>query len=298
MSVFDIFLNGIKKTIDNLRMWLILFGVQLVFAVVLLRPLGGQLDKMLGHSLMGQDVLKGIGMQVFLEFIIDYGQSASLEVKLIWIIGLIYLVTSIFFNGGILGVFVRDEQEFSAHRFFGNAGRYFGRFLRLFLFSIVFIIAALLIHTGLGALFNSIAGDSEPLRILFLMIKTGILLFLLFFINMVFDYAKIGTVFRDRKRMCKTALQSWVFVFQNLGRTLKLYYLVALLGLLCFVMYSLVGKLFGPSTSLGILLLLIWQQMYAFCRIGVRLNFYASQTILYKKLTEPYLKAWFKEDTT
>ena len=298
MGIFDIFLSGIKKIIGNLRMWFILFGVQLGFAIVLLWPLGGQLDKMLGHSLMGQDILRGIGMQVFLEFIIDYGQSASLEVKLIWIIGLIYLVTSIFFNGGILGVFIRDDKEFSSNLFFGNAGSYFGRFLRLFLFSIVFIIAALLIHTSLGALFNSIAGDSEPLRILFLMIKTGIFLFLLFFINMVFDYAKISTVFRDRRRMCKTALQSWAFVFQNLGRTLKLYYLATLLGLLCFVIYSLVGKIFGPSTSLGILLLLIWQQMYAFCRIGIRLNFFASQTILYKELTEPYLKAWFKEDTT
>ena len=250
MGIFGIFLNGIKKTLDNLRMWFILFGVQLVFAIVLLWPLGCQLDKMLGHSLMGQEILRGIGAQTFFEFMIGHIQTVSLELNLVWIVGLIYLVTSIFLNGGILGIFVRDEKGFSAHLFFGNAGRYFGRFLRLFLFSIVFIIAALLIIDGLGALFNRIAGDSEPLRIAFWAIKMGILLFLLFFINMIFDYAKIGTVFRDRRGMFKTALQSWGFVFQYLGRTLKLYYLVALLGVLFFVIYSLVGKLFGASTSL------------------------------------------------
>jgi len=241
---------------------------------------------MIGHSLVGQEVLQGTGANVFFEFMAHHSQTVSMEMKLLSIVGLVYLVTSIFLNGGILGVFTRKEEGFSASLFFGNAGRYFGRFCRLFLFSVPFILVAFLMNNGFSTLFGRISGDSEPLKVIFWALRTLILLFLIFFINMVFGYAKIRTVLEERRDMIKTGLRSWGFILQNLGKTLGLYYLVASAGVIFFVLYTGVGKFIGVSTGLGILLLFLWQQLYALGRIWVRLLFFSSQVTLYRSLTE------------
>ena len=253
---------------------------------------------MIGHSLIGREVLQGFGANVFFEFITHYSQTVSLEVTLLLVGGLFYLAVSIFLNGGILGTFIQEGEGFSARVFFGSAGQYFGRFLRLFLFSLPFIIVAFLIDRGFGELFRWISNDSEPLNVIFQILRRLILLFLIFFINMVFDYAKIRTIFFERRDMFKTGLRSWAFVIQHLCKTLGLYYLVAIVGLLFFALYTFVGKFITASTSITIFLLFLWQQIYAMSRVGVRMLFYSAQVNLFKEYTEPYLKAWFKEDVT
>lgn len=297
MNVWNTFTEGLKSVIRNKKMWFLLFGIQFAFALFLLIPLRSQWDKMLGHSLMGQEVVQGFGANVFFEFLYHFRHAVSLEMVLLFIMGIAYLTVTIFLNGGILSTFLREDEKFSARHFFEGSGYYFGRFVRLFLFSIVFLIVVFLINKGIGLLFSKIYADSEPLWAYLQILKLLIFFVLIFLVNMVFDYAKIRTILLDRRDMFKTGLRAWAFVFRHLGKTLALYYLVALLGIIFFIVYTATGKLIHASTSIGILLLFLWQQTYAFTRIGVRLTFYSSQAILFKKLTEPYLKAWFKEDT-
>ena len=296
MGIWKLFIKGINRVIHNKKMWLLLFGLQFLLSVILILPLKSQLGQMFDHSLMGQEILQGIGANAFFEFITFHWQSVSLGLVLLVIFGLVYLCLSIFLNGGILGVFIREDESFSANLFFGSSGLYFYRFLRLFIFSLGFIVVVLFIDSGLGRLFHWIAGDFEPLQMGFRILRIFILLFLVFFIKMVFDYAKIRTVLLERQDMFKTGLRSWGFVFQHMGKALGLFYIVASSGLILFLIYTGFCKLFGASTWLGIFLLFFWQQFYAFGRIGIRLLFHATQVHLYKEHTEPYLRAWFKED--
>ena len=296
MEIWTLFIQGINRVIHNKKMWLILFGFQFLLSVILIIPLKSQLGQMFDHSLMGQEILQGIGGSAFFEFATFHSQLVSLELVLLVIGGLVYLCLSIFLNGGILGVFIREDESFSAHQFFGNSGLYFCRFLRLFVFSLGFIVVALLIDRGLGWLFRWIAIDIEPLQVGFRILRTFFLLFLIFFINMVFAYAKIRTVLLERQDMFNTGLRSWSFVFQHMGKTLGLFYLVASLGFVLLLIYTGIGKLIGASTWFGIFVLFLWQQFYALSRIGIRLLFHSAQVNFYKEHTEPYLRAWFKED--
>jgi len=281
-----------------MKMWLILFAVQVLFAIILIIPLKAQLNEMLSHSLAGEEILRGIGANVFFEFITHYAQTISLEFSMLLIFGLVYLCISIFFNGGIITSFVKESGSFSVQTFFGGACLFFGRFLRLFLFSLVFMLLIIPIHIGIGTLFSWIAGDSEPIQVILQIVKIIILLFILFLIKMVFDYAKIRTVVFERHDMFKTGLHAWGFVYQHLGKTLGLYYLIAALGLLFFLLYTGIGKFNVVSTGFGILIILLWQQFYAFSRMGIKLLFYSAQVILYKEHTVPYLQAWFAEETS
>ncbi len=270
-------------------MWFLLFGIQFVFALILVLPLRSQWNKMIGHSLAGQEVLQGFGANVFIEFITHYAQTVSLEMTLLLILGLVYLIVTLFLNGGILESFSQKYGEYSADVFFKNCGHYFRRFVRLFLFSLLFIVGAFLVLQGLKVPFGRIAKDSEPLRVSFWLARHLIFLFLVFFINMVFDYAKIITVLEERKSMINTGLRAWGFVLKHLWKTLGLYCLVATIGLAFFVLYTLAGKSIEASTGLTILLLFLWQQLYALGRTWVRLLFLASQVALYKGISEPAL---------
>ena len=295
MEIWNAFHLGVERVFRNMKMWLLLFGVQLVFAVILVVPLRSQLNRMLGYSLLGQDVLWGLGGHVFVEFLAHHAQTVSAEMILLFVVGLVYLTVAIFLNGGVLGIFVRKKEVFSARLFFGSAGQYFGRFVRLFFFSVGFLLIVLLVDRGLSALLGWISGDSEPLRVTLRLLRFLVFLFLIFLVQMVFDYAKIETVLEDRRRMLTTGLAAWGFVFRHFGETLGLYYGLGFVGLVFFVVYTVLGRFVGASTSIGIFVLFLWQQLYAFGRVGVRLLFFASQTVLYRTIAgEPLLKSWLK----
>jgi hypothetical protein len=285
VKIWQIFVNGFGKVNQNKRMLFILFGIQFVFALILLLPLRSELSSMLNYSLMGQDVLNGKGSNVFIEFITHHNDTVSAEKSILFGIGLLYLLATIFVNGGILGIFTKKAERFSAKRFFENSGHYFGKFLRLFLISLVFMIISFFIFSGLLSLVKVIAGDSEILKGILNIIVFVKLIFLLFFVNMVFDYAKIRTVIEERKDMVRTGLRSWRFVFKHLGKTLGIYYLIVFEGLLVFLLFLFVGKWIHGGTGAGILLLFAWQQIYAILRMWIRLQFYASQTLLYQSVS-------------
>ena len=284
MGIGKIFSTSINRVNHNKRMWFVIFGIQVLFTLILLIPLRSEVNKMIGHSLIGQEVLEGNGANVFFEFLAHHTETVSLELKLLFVVGLIYLLTSIFLNGGIIGCFIKEDNEYSASLFFGNSGKYFGRFFRLFLLSIPFLIIAFFISKGINSLIKEISPDSEPIQVTAKVVGYIVLLFLVFFINMVFDYAKIRTVFQERRSMIMATLRSIGFVLKYPGKTLGLYYLIVLVGFGFFIIYLIVKRFIPASTSVGILLFLLWQQLYALGRIWVKLLFLSSETRLYKNL--------------
>ena len=284
MSVRNAFSTGLKDVFQNKKMWVILFVIQLLFAVILLFPLRAQWESVLGHSLMGEEILQGYGMMFFVEFIAHFDKVVSMVGSMLLIVGIVFLLVSIFLSGGIFDTFV-SKEKYTANRFFGSSGHFFWRFFRLFLFSLPFILIGVLLMKGLGTLSKSIAGDSEPWIVFLTLVRYLILFFLLFFIQMAFDYAKIRTVIEDRRDMVKTALRSFGFCFRHLGKVLGLYYLVALAGIALFVVFVLVKRIIPGGTGLGMLFLLIWQQLYALSRVGIKLVFAASQTALYSGMS-------------
>lgn len=295
MDISRSYFVGFKHVVKQHKMWLILYFVQFLFAGLILLPLRAQFEKLLSHRSIGEEIVNGLGAHFYIEFFNHFKQIISSEMTLLLVGGFIYLASTIFFNGGIYSILLRDEP-FSAKEFFGNSGAYFGRFIRLFLISIPFFIAALIIDALLGSWFKWIGGDSEPTRVLLWIVGKVILLVLIGYISMVFDYAKIRTVFQERKDMWKTVFRAFGFTFQNFSKTVGLYLFLTVTALIIFLLYTLPGQLIAASTSIGIILFFLWQQLYAFCRIGIRMLFASAQIQLYREYTEPYLNAWFAND--
>lgn len=273
-----------------------IFILHLLFASILVMPIKSQLDGMFSHSLAGEKIIqKSGGANYVFEFLIHNAEALAMEQKLLLLGGFVFLGVIIFLNGGIIGCF-SERKQYDPGLFFQKAGYYFGRFFKLFLWSLLFYILIFLLFAVLAKLVKSISGDSEPLFLLLTVVNFLILFILVFFVRMVFDYSKIAIVSKDRKKIINTNLLSWRFVLSNPGRTLGLYYLIFFMGVVFFIIFITISGFFGISSWIAIILLFIWQQIFTAVRIGIRLLFFASQNLLYQSISEPLLKAWYTDD--
>ena len=110
-------------------------------------------------------------------------------------------------------------------------------------------------------------------------------LFLLCLINMIFDYAKISTAVQQRKSMIMQTLRSFTFVFKNFWKTIRLYYLIFIVGAILVMIYALIEPYFDQTVVWTLILFFLIQQLFILGKIWIRLTFYAGQLELYKKLS-------------
>ena len=285
MSMWKSFGKGNRQTRSYWQVLLIIFLFNLVVALLLTFPFWNIWGKSVGYSMAGKEIASELNMKYLLDFFITKHDSltASYPVPLFLGVGIVYLLLNTFFAGGAIGLFHREDR-FTLEAFFRESGRWFWRFLRLLLISLVFIAVLFLINLLWKGIADSALKESahEPLIFWMKVLRYAVIGFLLLFINMVFDYAKISTVVSDERRMIRTALRSFGFVFSHPGRTLGLYYMVAIVGAILLALYLSVSYWVLPATI--IVLTLIWQQLYSVARVWVRLLFFSSQMALYKTI--------------
>ncbi len=283
MSLWQCFRKGNRQTGRYWQALLIIFLFNLVVALLLTLPFRHIWGQAVGYSLAGKELASEWNMNYLINFFIANRASldASQPAPLILGVGIIYLLVNTFFAGGVIGLF-RREERFTLESFFREAGRWFWRFLRLLLISLLFIGVIFLVNL----LWKGVAGAAlkesanEPLIFWMTILRYGVVIFLLLLVNMVFDYAKISTVVEGSRRMLRTTLSAFGFVFSHLGRTLGLYYLLVFLGAILLALYLSVSHWLLPASI--VMLVFIWQQLYSAARVWVRLLFFSSQMALYK----------------
>jgi hypothetical protein len=295
------------------KLWLFLFLVNVIIALTLAIPMQKDLKASFGNSMVEDNMRKsfdyswyryfqyeGKGLSTtFFAYVGGWGAvlenleglvTGELFGKYysVLIVGIIYLLLNILFAGGIIGLYHDAEAKFSLAEFFKHAGSYFWRFLRLFVISLPFYIflVYLLIGKLSMAIFGATRDNSTEWPTFLMNLGANILaLFLLCLVNMIFDYAKIGTVVKQGRSMIIQTGKAIGFVFKHFSKTLRLYYLLFLTGAVIVVIYALIEPLSNQTVLWTLILFFIIQQLFMLCKIWIRLTFYASQLELYKKLT-------------
>ena len=193
----------------------------------------------------------------------------------------LYMLLSVFLAGGIVDRLARDRTV-GAAAFFSACGVYFFRFLRLG------VIAAVAYWALFGPyhhwLFDDVYGDlTRDMTVERTAFAIRIALYAafaapLFFVNMLFDYAKIRAVVEDRRSMVGALAGAWRFIRRQPIAALAVYVLDAALFLLVIGVYYLVA----PSATAANLLAVMIGQGYIALRVAVRLQFVASQVSLFQ----------------
>src|SRR5262249_46885836 len=122
-------------------------------------------------------------------------ETALLQVGgLLAVMGVCYLLLNTLLAGGVIGVFNSADGWFTMRKFWGEAGAYFWRFFRLALISLIFYGLAVGIYLLLRSPINNAVERASAFESVIYKrwAAMALLALLLAFVNMVFDYAKIG----------------------------------------------------------------------------------------------------------
>jgi hypothetical protein len=137
-----------------------------------------------------------------------------------------------------------------------------------------------------GWLFRRIESSTQDVTVeesvfAYVVVASLLVVFLLTFVNMAFDYAKIATFRENRRSMVLAALKGIGFVLSHMGRTMGLYYGLGIAGLVMLFIYSAVAPGAGQSTMWGVGAAFIVGQMYLVAKLVLRLTFYSGQMALF-----------------
>jgi hypothetical protein len=281
ISIFSAYKNGLSAAWHEKKMLFWLYGFNLLLAYLMTLPLSMMLSKALDKTIAAENILQAFDFTIYTTIMDQFGKGVQLG-RTITIFALLYMVINIFFAGGILKIFI-EGIKFNLKDFFSGCVEYFNRFLRLFLFSALFIFMAILTYLLISKLFGFLTenASTEHLTIILFITKVLILGILLAMINMLFDYAKIMTVVNDFHGMYKTVKDSLMFVMMSPRKTMGLY-MSYLITVLVFTMIYLIFESFlHVNNWLTIIIFFLWTQLFMLSKIWIRMSFFAGQYSFY-----------------
>lgn len=289
MKALKSYITGIKEAILQPKMIILLWMVNFLFASLLYFSLSGLLKDFIGSSAVSKQLLTKWDNHIFFEFII-YKMSALQPVLLLMLaVSILYAVVTIFLKGGILSVFasragVTDKKEGRwCSRFFHGAGKFWWRFLRLCVYSLMFWVVFLVFMFFLSAAGRLISdgGIREQFAFIWFWVEAFAGVFLLLLVLMILDYARIRIVIEDTGKVFLSLWKAAGFVFSRLGRTLALYYLLTATGVVLFLIYWKTAGLIKTHAAAGIWLAFAAGQVFIASREWLLMSFQAGQLDLY-----------------
>jgi hypothetical protein len=288
MSILKAFANGAAATLRRPRLLALLWVINVVYAAAIVTPLALIVQTDLGHSFLGSNI-RPLDAPWLAEAALKYGSALPAMGGGLVLGVVLFLGLYVFLNGGIVGRLLDREGRPTLTAFVTDCARYFGRYVRLFLLSLVFL--ALTFGVVLRLLSALIAPFIENARTEWTTVILSNLhllaaLLLLSAVHMVFDYAKIAVVADDEKRSLKALGHALKFLKNRFFRAWALYLLVVAVFLAGTVACHIVmGRLSGPASA-AVVLGFLWMQASVVFRIWVKTLFFAAQAEFYR--AHPY----------
>jgi hypothetical protein len=308
MSAVRAFFDGLGKVLSSPGLVLWLWVVNLIVALPLAALIASSIEESIGGSLVHEKLRSGFDMGWYGEYSARaegvetsfnpsiVGAGAFFDNVEAWYngelfeltpalvgAGVVYALVWTLFLGGILHRYSEGAGLFRLGEFLAQGGSFFFRYLRL---AVIAAIVYYGIYRFSGWLFAKIAEASKDLTaeenvLAYVVAGSVLVVFLLTFVNMAFDYAKIATYRENRRSMIAAMLTGFGFVLSNLGKTITLYYGLGALGILLLFLYFSVAPGVAQASTVSIAFAFLVGQAYLIAKLGLRLMFYASQLSLY-----------------
>jgi hypothetical protein len=283
--VFACLKAGFSQVWSNKRILFVFYLANLLFGVVLMLPFRATLDNFVGDSLMGERLAGSFDMNFLFEFMKNNSALGGIFFTGIIVLAGIYGLVNLFLSGGALSIFA-SKESFSAANFWGDSGKYFGRFVRLFLWGLPLLTVLFGLQFIVTGARRIIFGGDPYEYVLYWSkwIQLVLRWFSFFFFIVIFDYARIYTVKFDERKMLKSLGEGLRFAWKNLRRTITLAFTISLLGIIGLLIYNPVADLLSAPYVVIIILLFLWQQIFMLFRMLLRLGLYAGEVQLYHHL--------------
>lgn len=204
------------------------------------------------------------------------------------ILAFAYLLASTFLAGAFVGTYAKSYRM-SFQEFLTEGGKYFGKFFRISLVSLLVYLVLFDVVFDFWSDWIRAATANDPSEMTpftHYMIRNSVVVLVIGFLTMCFDYAKIRMVVDDRFSALFAVWAGVKFVIRNFWSTAGLFLMLSLVGVLFIALYALLQGGIQVTGYWSILLLFVLQQMYIGIRLWLKASFYASQTQLYQSLMQ------------
>ncbi len=274
MKIINALKYGFKLTSLNIKLWSLLYLINLLFAGLVVVPLLSYLGDKLEFTKATDRLIGGFDFTLVNDFLNQYPEFLGLVTTQTVVVGILFILLYIFLTGGILTRLKNIETDL--HRFenfWAGCGKYFWRLLRL---SFYFILIHLAVAGLFFAFFNwSVKGGLDYFTseaAIFFRAEVSLFFYGIFalFFFMVHDYAKVLVVMNNRRLVFQDFWGAFKFGIKNIKITFGLY-------LLLFGLFALTSVLYGVADSfihrMGIpsLCLFLTGQVYVLLQIGFKL---------------------------
>ncbi|MEK6572267.1 MAG: hypothetical protein AABZ61_12910 [Bacteroidota bacterium] len=289
MAIVQSLVVGTRAANKSFRMILLLYGVNLLVAVLLALTFRSILVSSLGSSMALEKILQDFDFTVYNDFVVKHGQELYVVFsQVIWFV-FFYMIVNIFLDGGLIYTLNSQVRSFSLKSFLEGCGTYFFRFVRLFaLFMIALAIVAFVTFLIISSLYNAMIADavSEVIPV-FLFILLSIVFFIpIMIVVMIGDYAKVATIVDNHLSMVKIARLALRFVIRNLVKTvgLQISILLVLAGII--VLYIVIETRIGMASPIAIVSMFLIQQVSVGGKLWTRVLTFASELELFRGIRE------------
>ena len=117
MSFIIAYVQGWWETFRKIRMWILLYVLNIIFALVAAIPLFNILEEKASRSISIEKLLPGFDYQVVQDFLNQYGDMFTVVFNQSQILFILYFIFMIFLTGGILAVFKNIPEKLSPSYF-------------------------------------------------------------------------------------------------------------------------------------------------------------------------------------
>ncbi len=291
-TIKQILLHGIRTVFYNKKFITLFWAFNAISALVLTAPVFSVLMNDLGRSMISNRLTHGFDYLWYIQFRNIYEvQFSQIPLNIYFVVG-VYALIQTFFLGGLISVFHIPEKNHTVDFFYGGV-KYFFRFVKILLITVLLFAVAFIVTDYLGNLITMIFKNSENVFLDFVL-KVLRYIFLLFFIGIVTlisDYAKVSLAVKDKTGILRELYLTLVFLKNNFNKVFLVFLIVAVVGAAGVVVYNVIDKVIPRIPLYFLVLTFFLQQMLIIFRLFVRMLFCSTEVNLFKDLSADVVHA-------
>ncbi len=293
MKILNCYSQGIKKATSEAKLVWLLWLINVFFASFIYFTFFDYLNNVLSRSTAAGHFLKAFDINTFVELLTHNGKGFNTIVSFALLLLIAYIFVTVFCNGGILFTLFHPRKTEKKRRlaplFFEGGGKFFGRFLRLLIYSLILWLGVIVVILILHLILNPFTEGSTHEALLFylILVQVVVALFLIFLVKMIIDYARIKIVHEDTGKVLRSLFKATGFVFQKLRSTLAVYWLFMLTAAVIFAVDFLVPKVVKTHSLLPIFIAFIIGQIFILSRGWIKVGLQAAQMNFFQSAAPP-----------
>lgn len=285
-NIKKILLLSVRAVFYNIKFVILFWLTNSILAAVLSIPIYNLLWNNLSTSILSDKLNTSFDYFWFLQFRNLYDTTLNQIPLAIYSVVIIYTIIQTFYLGGLISIFNQLKKNHFVDFFYGGV-RYFFRFFKVLLISLIFYLIAFKINDILGVLISWSFRNSENAAAEFIIrsLRYILLIFFIGIISLISDYSKVSLALKDKYKVINEIYSVINFIKSNFNIVFIVFLIVASFGALGAVIYNII-VLELPRTPYYFLgLSFILQQMLIIFRLLIRMLFCSSEVTLYKDLS-------------